>query len=243
MSWMMTGQLLLLVAGLFVGLPLIGSALISVITTQTNQQLMQVFGRKAPIIFGWLGIMVHEGSHALVAILFGHHVDHIRWIQNPFTANQDERLGYVSHGWNPHNKIQQAGNFFIGLAPMFGVVLVGFLVTLGLWPQMLTAYQTGASIWHQVTWWQLVIWLYVITNLSLALNLSRADWQNIKAGLGWYIVFVSLLFIGLRIAHVSVTVLWQTIGIPLSLFFGMVLATTFIGYLLTVLLLKFRPNK
>jgi|GEM_PF-1034312 len=243
MSWMMTGQLMLLVGGLFLAIPLIGSALISVITTQTNQQLMRVFGRKAPIIFGWLGIIVHEGSHALMAVIFGHKVDHIRWLQNPFTSNQDDRLGYVSHGWNPHNKVQQAGNFFIGMAPMFGVVLVGFLATLGLWPQVITAYQTGASIWAQVTWWQVVIWLYVVTNLSLALNLSRADWQNIKAGLSWYIVFISLVFIGLRLTHVSVAMLWQTVGLAISIFFGGVIAITFVGYLLTILLLQFLPSK
>lgn len=53
MSWTVVWQSWVFIVGIFFVLPLVGSALISVITTRTNQHLMRAFGLNAPPDF-WL---------------------------------------------------------------------------------------------------------------------------------------------------------------------------------------------
>lgn len=92
MSWTIIWQTWVFVIGIFFVLPLIGSALISVVTTRTNQHLMRAFGLNAPLIFGWFGVMIHEISHAVMSIIFGHHVDKIKLLQNPFKEGNENRM-------------------------------------------------------------------------------------------------------------------------------------------------------
>ena len=162
MSWTIVWQSWVFIVGIFFVLPLVGSALLSVITTRTNQHLMRAFGLNAPLIFGWLGVMVHEISHAVVALIFGHHVDKIQLLQNPFKDGNENRMGYVSHAWSPNNKYQQAGNFFIGIAPIFGIAAASWGVTKLVWPQLLLSYHTGESVMTNTAWWQVAVWAYLI---------------------------------------------------------------------------------
>ncbi|KHD38565.1 membrane protein [Clostridium acetobutylicum] len=83
------------------------------------------FGMKAVMITGFLGVPVHELSHAIIAVLFGHKVTNIKLLQNP-----DEKgvLGYVNHTYNPSSVYQRIGNFFIGVAPIFGGITVIMLL-------------------------------------------------------------------------------------------------------------------
>lgn len=74
----------------------------------------------------WIGIPVHELSHALCCVLFGHKIQRI------VLFNPDRRgtLGYVAHSYDNRQLWKVLGNFLIGIAPLFGGLSCIYLLTL-----------------------------------------------------------------------------------------------------------------
>jgi hypothetical protein len=80
----------------------------------------KAFGKKSIYITGFIGVPIHELSHAIVALIFKHKVTEIKLFQ---PNSEDNTLGYVKHRYNPMSIYQQIGNFFIGIAPILGGIL------------------------------------------------------------------------------------------------------------------------
>ena len=105
-----------------------------------------------------------------------------------------------------------------------------------LWPQLLIRFHDGSSVWLNTAWWQVALWIYAILNLSLALNLSDADWQNTKSGALYYFIFLTIVALGVGLWINDAFIIWETVGRPIAYFFGGVLAATFIMYMLTAII-------
>mgnify|MGYP001559341970 CR=1 FL=1 len=114
----LTGMIAL--TGLFLG----------ILRSNSIKNFQKSFGIKAVMLTGVIGVPIHELSHAILAVVFGHKVTAIKLFQKP---DENGVMGYVQHTYNPLSIYQQVGNLFIGVAPIFGgtlsiIVLMQFII-------------------------------------------------------------------------------------------------------------------
>lgn len=87
----------------------------------------RTLGSKAELyITGWLGTPIHEVSHALFCILFNHKIDDMKLLD---LRSNNGVIGYVTHSYDVRSWYQQAGNFFIGVAPILVGSVIIYLIT------------------------------------------------------------------------------------------------------------------
>lgn len=94
--------------------------LLGILRNSSIRNFQRGFGSKAVMITGFIGVPIHELSHAIFAVIFGHKIVDIKLLQKP---DSNGVMGYVNHSYNRNSVYQQAGNFFIGIAPIFGGVV------------------------------------------------------------------------------------------------------------------------
>ena len=107
----------LTVVGLLVGPPVLASLVLHATGRRLAVGLTRLLGRGAVLVTGWLGVPVHELSHAVLCVVFRHRIDRLVLFQpDPRTGT----LGYVNHSWDGRSPWQVLGTFFIGVAPLVG---------------------------------------------------------------------------------------------------------------------------
>lgn len=204
----------------------------------------------------WVGTPVHELSHALFCLVFGHKIQRI------VLFNPDKRgtLGYVTHSYNSRNLWQVMGNFFIAIAPLFGGLLGLYLVT---WLLL----DDAASLFHllkssvfkklanvqlsevlflinQIMLFikkvylqdplQVVAWAYLCAAISLHLSPSKEDIKGAWAG---FILFI-LLCLSLMMFNQILALSWfsgvnEIINMTSMLYLiGIILASALLLFLL-----------
>jgi hypothetical protein len=99
------------------GMIILIGLLLGMLRNNSLKNFTRSFGSNAIMITGFIGVPIHELSHAIFALLFGHSITDIKLLQKP---DANGTLGYVRHSYNPNSIYQQIGNFFIGIAPIFG---------------------------------------------------------------------------------------------------------------------------
>lgn len=194
------------------------------------------FGSKALTVCkatGVFGTPVHELSHALFCLLFGHTIVELKL----YAPNDDHgTLGYVNHTYNPKNIYHRIGNFFIGIAPIVIISTILYLLSLVFLPGMMSSItglvrgvpQAGlnnikaifTTIFSYMGSWKFWVYILISTLLCLHMTLSGADIKGAASG----IIFVLLIFLILD-------VILALIG-KLDLLTGWVLS--FSGVLITI---------
>lgn len=112
------------------GIFIIFGIVLNFIESKNNELIQQSLGINFIIFTGFIGTVVHELSHMLMAFIFNHKIIKVELFR-PFKYKEDGVLGYVRHTYNPSNLYQQIGNFFIGIAPMgFGTLAIWILLIL-----------------------------------------------------------------------------------------------------------------
>ncbi len=93
----------------------------------TRMVYARTLGTKAELyITGWLGTPIHEVSHALFCILFNHKIDDMKLLD---LRSNNGVIGYVTHSYDTRSWYQQAGNFFIGVAPILMGSIIIYIIT------------------------------------------------------------------------------------------------------------------
>lgn len=176
-----------------------------------NRRFYANFGshsRAVCYITGCIGTPIHELSHALMCLLFGHKIVEIKLFQ---IGDRDGTLGYVEHTYHRKNLYQRIGNFFIGIAPILVISALLFLLAWLLMPSMVAemtasiqkislaeGFGTLAELFHAIgtffkyaVSWQWWVFIGIGMFLALHITLSGADIKGALSGL----VFVLLLFL------------------------------------------------
>ncbi len=141
-------------------------------------------GPKVLLITGIVGTPIHELSHALMCLVFGHKIEEMR-LYSP--SSSDGSLGYVSHSFNQRNLYHQIGNFFIGIAPVVGGSGVLLLLSLIMVPDV---FSNVAYILSDIGTAQ------GITELFSAIGeifISIFDFSNAQDVLWWIFILLALM--------------------------------------------------
>lgn len=181
------------------------------------------YGRVACVATGFIGTPLHECSHALFCVLFGHKITSIKLFQ---ISSDDGTLGYVQHSYNPKNIYHKIGCFFIGVAPIVVISLVLYGMAWLLLPEFASAIDeniqidniisdftsifngianTLTSFFSLVTEWQWWVFVLIGSLFALHMNLSKADIKNSISGL--IVLIIIVLLADIIIALISVSIL------------------------------------
>lgn len=175
--------------GLLIVVPVILGMLAVIVSRANKRDSIVLGGFYGQVILGGIGVIIHELSHLIVAVLFGHHIQSVRLLHIPDAHDANDRgLGYVSHTWNDDSLYQKVGNVFIGVAPVVGCSLTMVLSTRWLVPDLYNRWMESIGNntvpGHPSVWWQLVLWIILMVNISVGgFDLSSADLENSWQGI------------------------------------------------------------
>ncbi|MCG9660892.1 hypothetical protein [Vibrio mediterranei] len=161
------------------------------------------------------GTILHELSHAIFVLLFGMRITRISLWSGRIKGEQ----GYVEFQYPKHSVWSQVGLFFVGLGPLFMLLLVTIVIGLitNVTPTALDAHSLDSlinAISHAANWYwsQNTIWVLIAIVILPGIVPSTADLKLAMIG--------AIAFLGLSLAlawfgHVTslynswVTVLYQ----------------------------------
>lgn len=247
------------------GIIILVGFILGIFRNKAIRNFQRSFGFKSVMVTGFIGVPVHELSHAIIAIIFGHKITKIKLLQRP---DEGGVLGYVNHSYNKNNIYQQIGNFFIGIAPIFGGSLCIILAMKFLLPAayndffsiVIRNYHTASidkSVVYNIadSYLQLIRVIFSVSNfakpyfyiflfLSICIashiSLSTADIKGAFSGLlTIFIILFILNLLGLSKYVLAITIVRYNILITSFLFISLLLSfITFIISILAITLIK-----
>ena len=155
---------------------------------------------------------MHEASHVIACLLFGHRVHRVKWFDPQAT---DGALGSVEHSYDASSAVQRVGTIVIGLAPLLAGAAVLLLAA-----RLLLGVPVGvpvaplADLTH-VPVWRWTLFAYVSLSVGGSMHLSASDVRGMWRGvvtLGIWLVAARLLSLALwwALSQLAPTV-WLTV--------------------------------
>jgi len=183
------------------------------------RQSSQLFGRRLQLyLFGLPGTIVHEGSHVIACLLFGHRVHHVKWFDPQAT---DGALGSVEHSYDTSSAYQRVGTIVIGVAPLLAgaaVLLIAARLLLDLPVARMAGLADLAGL-TAVPLWRWALFAYVSLSVGGSMHLSASDvrgtWRGVLT-LGTWLGALVLLSLALWwvLSQIAPTV-WPTVWLTL----------------------------
>jgi hypothetical protein len=176
-----------------------------------SSRLLTRLGWGGVWLTGWLGVPIHELSHAAACVLFGHRLRRVRLFA---PDRRTGRLGGVEHSFNPRNPWQQLGRLFIGIAPLVGGAGALWLLTWLVGPAgvdlaplearsqpdglLVAAVQRSLAVLEALTRpdvlgaWTTWVYLYLCLCIGTHISPSRPDMQG-----GWpgFVLLLALVLL------------------------------------------------
>lgn len=119
---------ILILTAVFIAVTYFYGLLYAIIGNANRRCLISAFKWTGFSIIAAVGVIFHELTHFITALLFRHNVTEIA-LYRPIKGRYDGCLGYVHHEYNQASLYQKIGNFFIGCSPMItGAALMSFLL-------------------------------------------------------------------------------------------------------------------
>lgn len=205
-------------------------------------RLARRFGWNSVLWTGWLGTPVHELSHAVMCVLFGHRIVDMALFE---PDKVDGRLGYVTHVWTRGNLYQEIGGFFIGIAPLIGgtLAMTGMLLVFypdagfsalavtdpdapfwGCVQQILSNLFAGLFSGAQLASFKLWIFLYLLLCIGTHMGPSEQDYRG--AVRGGIMVFAVLALVCFGLVLTGVSTVRPVLVVALAPLVALMLATT-----------------
>jgi hypothetical protein len=130
----------LIVAGVTV---LVAATILDFLNRAGGRLILRVSGRRVYLAVTAASTVLHELSHAIMCLFFLHRIEHMEIFSfDPVTG----RSGFVQHRWDTGSLYQEAGNFFIGIAPM----IAGVPLLLLSWAAC--GIRTGFALGYPMAW-------------------------------------------------------------------------------------------
>ncbi|MGL4991580.1 MAG: hypothetical protein ACRC57_10540 [Sarcina sp.] len=217
-----------------IGIYLIFGFIYAAIERGTSRNLIRRFGEKAIVTTGFIGTTLHELSHLLMALLFGHKIVSVKL----FSLNlQSRTLGHVKHSYNKRNYYQRIGNFFIGIAPIIGgtiIILILLRVFLpSSWNNIINHFNLNEYVTatEQLNIRQLIsymgndfiviiksifavsnlttirfwVFMFLLISITNHMSLSPADFKNSLDGLIFIVILSFIIAIILELFNVNIS--------------------------------------
>lgn len=242
------------------GIIILMGLMLGILRDNSLRNFQRSFGRSIVMITGLIGVPIHEISHAILAFLFGHKIDKVKLLQRP---DINGVMGYVTHRYNKNSIYQQVGNFFIGIAPIFGgsvsiIILMKFIIadTYNEFIQIIMKninvnnISTDSIKEFALSYIDIIKYIFSIQNLknpyfylflfiaiciSSHIALSTADIKGASKGLGIiFIVLFILNLVGLNFDIVEFNIIKYNVLVVGILIVALILS--FITYLISLFL-------
>lgn len=161
---------------------------LGVLERYSNTYLIKAFGSRGVMLTAWIGTPIHEIGHLIQCFIWGHRVTRIKLLQ---LNSPSGVLGFVEHQYNRNSWYQQAGNFFIGLGPIFSGIGSIILSMYFLVPETYHAFVNEIH-WHVTIGNLEFTFVKIITGAVLIIYKTLFTVDNLINPLFWIFLIIAI---------------------------------------------------